>query len=195
MSRAYCYRCYRPEVSCICQWTQLIDSPLKIIILQHPDEVKHPKGSAIIAKLCLQNIDIFIGEDFSTDTKLNKILQENPQTIALVFPSENAEDFIEAQSKMQTISHLIFIDATWRKAKKIFFSSKNLHQLRRVKLPTNLHSNYRIRKAPKDDFVSTIEAIHYCLNTLHNEGDYKILLDIFKKMVDAQVEHRCGSQI
>lgn len=156
--------------------------------MQHPDEVKHPKGSAIIAKLCLQNIDFFIAEDFSSHTALNQIINEHGKTSILIYPGENAKTFEKKELTSAGITHLIFIDATWRKAKKIFLLSKNLQQLKMIKLSSKLISDYRIRKTPKDGFISSIEAIHYCLQTLHSNPENQLMLDIFKRMIDHQVE-------
>jgi DTW domain-containing protein YfiP len=52
-------------------------------------------------------------------------------------------------------------------------------------------SEYRIRKEPRHDFVSTIEALAHVLGVL--EGDrarFEPMLVPFRRMVDLQLEHK-----
>lgn len=188
MSRAFCYRCYRPQISCICDEIEAVNNQLNIIILQHPDEVKHPKGSAIIAKLGLANVESFVGEDFSGHEALNKKIEKEPDAIALVYPAKDALGLASLKAGQQPIKQLVFIDATWRKAKKIFLTSGNLHDLPSVRLPQQLISNYRIRKAPQDGYVSTVEAISYCLQQLEPSCGGEKLLTVFDRIIDRKMD-------
>ena len=90
MSRAYCYQCYRPNQACLCGKIKRVYNKPKIVILQHKDEVRHPKGSAIIVDLSLQQCVRYVGEDFSSHQELNQILQQSSNKVFLVFPTENA---------------------------------------------------------------------------------------------------------
>lgn len=141
----------------------------------------------------MQNIECYIGEDFSQHTKLNKHLKNNKaavsHTCALVYPTENAIDLKESSNHQNKFNSLIFIDATWRKAKKIYLSSTNLSALPCIQLPTSERSHYRIRKAPKETYLSTIEAINLCLNTLDKKTDTQVMVDIFKKMIDQNIDN------
>lgn len=47
--------------------------------------------------------------------------------------------------------------------------STNLHSLLKVHLNTDLSGNYRVRKAPKDNALSTAEAGYHILTQLDND--------------------------
>jgi len=191
MSRSYCYQCQRVQQACLCQQISVIDNPVSVYVLQHPDESRVNKGTAIIAKLSLKNYTCWTGEDFTLHAALNQILEKHSGKISIVYPAEHAQtlhinsDGIDDDFK---IEHLIFIDATWRKAKKIWSLSTNLHKLPAIKLDAR-QSNYRIRKIPADGYLSTVEAIAESLSVLEaDDKKYKSMLSVFDSMIDNQIE-------
>lgn len=165
---------------------------MSVTILQHPDESRINKGTAIIAKLSLKNYQCWLGEDFSTHNALNQLINSSADSIVVVYPSEHAvsiDDYLKADSAVKKIKHVIFIDATWRKAKKIWSLSTNLQSLPSIKLDTDKKSNYRIRKVPADGYLSTIEAITQCLSDF--DGDdvkYQPMLTVFDSMIEFQID-------
>lgn len=190
MGRAYCYRCQRVEASCICQQAILIDNKVSVYVLQHPDETRHSKGTAIIASLCLQHYQCWQGEDFSQHKQLNSLLQAEKGSVYILYPSQDAIDINECISTdAGAIKHLIVIDATWRKAKKIWALSKNLHDLPALTFNKKYISNYRIRKVPDDGYLSTLEAISCCLGEIEIQPEkYQPMLSLFDSVIDRQIE-------
>ncbi len=202
MTRAYCYQCNKALQACICGLTSKVDNPVNICVLQHPTETKNAKGSAIIAKLYLQNYQCLTGEDFSANQQLNTLIEKYSATTFVVYPSANALSFSHCMKEVVNDSlkqgglekiNLIFIDATWRKASKIWHLSSNLHSLPCIKLNPETRSNYRIRKAPQDNCLSTIEAIVMSLGQLeNNQKKYRPLLKVFDKMINFQINKMGG---
>ena len=163
--------------------------------MQHKDEVRHPKGSAIIADLSLQQCIRYVGEDFSFHQELNQILKHNLNKVFVVFPTEHAmplslfKQRLDVEDKALSQYLFIFIDASWRKARKIWHLSTNLHQLTTIKLDKLEKSNYRIRKEPGPGLVSSLESIVSLLSCLESEPDkYQPLLEIFNEMIDHQIQ-------
>lgn len=200
MSRAYCYQCYRPATSCLCSKIKPVENKPGVIILQHKDEVRHPIGSAIIADLSLKNCTRYVGEDFSFNQELNQILVNDLKKVFLVFPAEAAlplssfkQDHVTEDDVLNQYV-FIFIDASWRKARKIRHLSTNLHKLRAIELDKLEESNYRIRKEPGPGLVSTLESIVSLLSCLESDPEkYQPLSDVFNEMIDSQVE-RMGNE-
>ncbi len=199
MPREFCYQCRRAKVTCLCGRIEKQPNGIKIIVLQHPDEVKNPKGSAIIAELGLQQYEHWIDEDFSEYKKLEQLLDEQADGIAILYPGEQAQKLTdEAQAIMncagmgsgeKSIRTLLLIDATWRKAKKIWESQPLLQALPAFELRSENSSNYRIRKVPKEGYLSTVESVVAALRLLEQRPEaYQSLLDLFDEMVDFQIE-------
>jgi len=155
---------------------------VSVYVLQHPKESQINKGNASIAKMSLKNYKSWQGEDFSSHEGLNQLINSCTKNIAVIYPSEHAvslKEYQKADSPEKTIEHVIFIDATWRKAKKIWSLSPSLHTLPCIKLDADNKSNYRIRKVPAEGYLSTVEAITDCLSGLEeDEEKYKPMLNI-----------------
>jgi DTW domain-containing protein YfiP len=62
--------------------------------------------------------------------------------------------------------HLLLLDGTWRKAKKLWLNNPWLHELDACVIEVTQASQYRIRKAPGPQSMSTLEAIAWSLNII-----------------------------
>jgi DTW domain-containing protein YfiP len=138
-------------------------------------------------KKSFQSMTVILGEDFTNDDLLNSILNEGKNNCAILYPNENAIS-LEQNSPINALTHLILIDGTWRKAKRIFTLSKNLHSLPSFKLLPENNSDYRIRKAPNKESLSTLEATVYALQILEPNLNTKAAVTTFDKMIDFQIK-------
>ncbi|WP_459680958.1 tRNA-uridine aminocarboxypropyltransferase [Vibrio comitans] len=187
MSR-YCERCGRAKKACLCQWVQAVESSIEVVILQHPSEVNQAKGTAKIIELSVSPSHLLVGEDFSTHPLVNQWLAE-PNTLNLIlFPTQES---IELDCMVPTLTNyrkkrLFLIDGTWKKAFKMYQLSSNLHSLQQVHLPKDIEGRYTIRKAPKENALSTVEAAYHAL-TLMKACDAEPLINAFDKMVEFQI--------
>jgi len=190
--RARCPRCERALVACFCHCITPLNNALSVVILQHPSEVKHAKGTAKIVELTLTNCELIIGEDFANDETFNQII--NRKKSILLYPNDDAitpKELAEQVSKESSLAlsdyQLIVIDGSWKKAYKIFCLNPVLATLPCIGIDVINQSNYRIRKSSRADSLSTLEAIHSLLTTL--EGDnFSSLLATFETMVDFQLK-------
>ncbi|MGF1689446.1 DTW domain-containing protein [Photobacterium japonica] len=199
MSR-YCEQCGKAKQACICRWIQVIDAKTELWILQHPSEVKRAIGTARILTLSLPNAKLWVGEDFSTHDEINRLLADPHRQAWVIYPGENATPISvlaeatepnEAEPDAAAIKRtLILLDGTWKKAYKMWQLSSNLQQLPAVALDNADDGNYRIRKSPKSQGVSTVEAGYLALTALDkgNEETYTPLLDAFNQMIEFQIQ-------
>ena len=68
----------------------------------------------------------------------------------------------------EQVNSLIFIDGTWRKAKRIYLSHDYLQNLSSFHFEEQLISHYRIRKTRIENGMSTLEAVAYVLSKAEN---------------------------
>ena len=158
---------------------------MDIIILQHPRESKHPLNTARILELGIGNCEVWVGEDFADHTQLQKTLSE--KDCYLLFPGANAHASRDIlRTAMPEV--LIILDGTWRKAKKIYYRNPQLQQLPRIELTDLAISDYRIRKAPGEGALSTVEAAVTLLRQASRDSKaHQQLLDTFSLMIDQQI--------
>lgn len=203
MARHYCRRCLKAGAACICDWIYPVSNSTDIVILQHPDEVKKALGTARIATLSLERVAMWVGVDFTDHPQFNRLLSGSPDSIAVLYPSETAIDIDEWERNIVSGDKdsspitlpvdeykkrtLIVIDGTWRNTREIMMANQGLQELPKVKLSPVKASNYRIRKAPSSESLSTVEAIAMALNSLEPDTPVDSMLDCFSKMIDYQI--------
>ncbi|UXJ54503.1 tRNA-uridine aminocarboxypropyltransferase [Pseudomonas citronellolis] len=181
MSRARCERCLRPAGHCLCALIPRLDNRTRVLLLQHPSEAGHALNTARLAALGLANAELRVGEDFSD-------LDLSGEDAWLLFPGENAIPPAELATRPASRPRLLVVpDGTWRKARKLLHLNPNLAALPRVVLPEGLTSRYRLRKAPAEGALSTIEAVVHALNALDAPQSFDALLRPFEALIDGQI--------
>ncbi|MCB5162156.1 tRNA-uridine aminocarboxypropyltransferase [Marinomonas algarum] len=166
-SRCYCENCHFLSVMCVCPWRPKLATPLQILVLQDPKERRHAKNTVSLLSLALPSVRCIVIENeqimVHTLESLDRIRWR------LVFPSDNALSIesLPASDKRQ-IEGLIFLDATWRKAKKWYFSYAILQSFQSVCFSFAPAGEYRIRKSPSTQALSTLEACAYAIEQVSN---------------------------
>jgi DTW domain-containing protein YfiP len=151
--RKRCESCLKLSKACFRHTIVPIKNIKKIIILQSKDESKHVLNTGIMAKLTFSNIFLYNEEPFQQNSDLLNIVKNSKP--CLFKPHHEALAFEKTYDDFDT---LIFIDATWKKANKIYFENDFLHLIPKVSFSSNLESQYFLRKEPKANFISTFEA-------------------------------------
>lgn len=196
--RPSCPHCLRPLSVCLCAFIKKIDNNIKVSIFRHPSEVKNAKGTAALTALCLKNCNLINTETVQLcDTPKNhrRVLLFPPIDNPVTTPSDAG--YIEthhlhtALAAEKTTQHieLIVLDGTWRKARKMYYLSKDLQMLPKLHLNSDaLTGHYIIRKAEKMGQLSTLEAIAAALSQIeNNSGKYQPLLDLQQAMINKQL--------
>ena len=127
-----------------------------------------------------------------TDDEVKALI---PPGVALLYPSDKAIELSDCFSKMginndvkDHPSHLIVLDGTWPKARRIYFNNPWLQKIPHYKLSPSSVSLYAgVRKEPKPECLSTIESIVFALKALEPETlGLDGLLEVFDSMVEDQ---------
>ncbi|HLA31297.1 MAG TPA: DTW domain-containing protein [Pseudomonas sp.] len=185
MSRLQCPACQRPLAHCLCALIPHLASQTRVLLLQHPSEVKHALNTARLAALGLCNAELRVGEVFED---LPELLAPAGYQACLLFPGQGALPL--PQLVEQAVSQpllLVVPDGTWRKARKLLHCNPLLAALPRVTLPPGLQSRYRLRKAPMPGALSTIEAIVSALDIIEAPQRFEALLRPFEALIEGQI--------
>lgn len=242
--RAFCGTCRKAQSLCICvRIKTVVDNRIGITILQHPEEKDHHLGSARIAALSLQKVQVLSipeadgkfsyrirtkvvgskrsitgrvgnkgkikisssipaqpaeslvgteGESVDTDQDMHLIpaWMNLPPGAGLLFPSDKAIDLVpnlsEGDHERPCPTHLVVLDGTWSKAKRIYFENPWLHKLPHYNLPLSAPSMYGpVRRQPKPGCLSTVESIVFALRILEPETQgLDALLEVFDSMIN-----------
>jgi len=183
MSRIHCERCLRPQTHCLCALIPRLDSRTRVLLLQHPSEVNHALNTARLAALGLRNAELRVGEVFED---LEQWLTQPGYRTGLLFPGEGAQA-LQAYAGDERPWLLVVPDGTWRKARKLLHVNPLLATLPRVTLGALQPSRYRLRKAPGEGALSTIEAVTQALNVLEAPARFDALLRPFDALIEGQI--------
>jgi DTW domain-containing protein YfiP len=159
----------------------------RVLVLQHPREREKAIGTARIAALCLPHSEIVVGVDFSEHPRVQSLLRDPTRPAVVLYPGDGAKDVIREPPASDVT--LVVIDGTWHHAKAITRQNPWLAALPRYAFEPEKPSEYRIRSEPREDYVSTIEALALTLGAL--EGDparFQRMLEPFRAMVDVQID-------
>lgn len=198
--RPLCTLCLRPEKTCVCKFIHAIENHVKVIILQHPQEVYEAKNSARLLHLCLKNSQIHVGENFG-DVFFRDF--ESPAHKDVLLYPDSPDDMTMGRSNTSELdldklpavdyldnSHQIrlwVLDATWRKSRKMMYVNPALQAMLRLSLQDCPPSIYKIRKAHSENQLSTLEASCYALQKLeHGAVNYSPILEAFAAFVAQQ---------
>lgn len=185
--RPWCRACERPVSHCLCQLIPDLDSRTHLLVIQHPSERRHPLNTARLLVRGLRNAQLLIAEQLSEQSDVYQQLQDPAWRTELLFPGADSTLLLAAPADKRP-RRLVVLDGTWRKARRILHLNPILQQLPRVALPAGLHSRYRIRKAPMEGALSTIEAGVTALGIIEPGSDFSPLLRPFEALIEGQIE-------
>lgn len=187
-----CPRCHRPTPrGCICEGIPEVRIPLhqsRIIVLQHPNELKHKNRSLPLLELSLRadDLKVFILRRLGdqVDEDVMTMLHDDTQPLILMYPGEDAvslqEGLVLVKTKYPTCSkiNLLVLDATWKFSREMDMANTREKQypshmiriaLSKADFPTNFTPRrFDIRAPPSPEHFSTAESISWVLTKLEN---------------------------
>ena len=209
LRRPMCLRCGRPQRSCLCRWITPTEHAVAVLVLQHPDEQHHAKGSARLLQLSLAQCRCEVGERFDPEALaawLHEPAAPGPAQAArrplLLYPAAAPAASSEAPTgpgaPAPTVVEpaawrLVVLDGTWRQAHRLLQAHPALQDLPRWPLPDPPPSRYAVRKARRAEQRSTLEATCLALGLLEGRAaHYQPLLAAFDGWVAAQLAWRAN---
>ena len=186
--RQRCYQCFRPMSLCFCEAIPRIDNRTDVLILQHVGERFHPFNTARIVQKALRHCHLIADH--------NQRLGTHPLPIqanaGLLYPRANAPLLTEL-SAAERPDQLVIIDGTWHQAKTIVRDVPQLRDMPCYRLTPSSPGQYRIRREPNAQSLSTLEATVAALQALEPDTvGLDQLLSAFHQMVENQLGHPAG---
>ncbi|MHA7001705.1 tRNA-uridine aminocarboxypropyltransferase [Aeromonas schubertii] len=171
----YCTHCGRALKACLCATLPRIVNPTPLMVLQHPKERLHPKGTAHLLAGALELAELRVGSQWQEDEAVQQFVSHPP--CYLLWPGEGALTLDELPRERG--ARFVLLDGTWRKCYRMLMENPALAALPRVAL-TPRSGHYHIRKAPFSGALSTLEAGYHLLCEWEQEpGRYAPLWDLF----------------
>jgi len=140
-----------------------------VLILQDPKEAKHAKNTVSLLCLGLPAVQCVSSNDRNLLESVLSQLDESKWR--LVFPCNGAIP-IESMNRVDAsqIEGVILLDATWRKAKKMYLTQPFLQKFGAIAFSQPPVGQYVIRKSPNNLSVSTLEACAYVVEKITTDN-------------------------
>lgn len=202
--RETCSQCGFSLKTCYCSQIKPFDPQMTFVILIHQLEIDRKIATGRMSHLILQNSFLIRGGDYSEDTQVNRLVNDPDNYCVVLFPGQHSTNLSQLNLKQKknlfpSDKRLVVfvIDGTWATARHTMRVSRNLVSLPRLSFDLSRPSNFRIRKQPKAECCSTIEAIYETIEHLGpsrnfdlGQGLHENLLQVFDYMIEKQLVYQ-----
>ena len=174
--------------------------------MQHPQEQDKELGTAGILKSMLKNsrLEVALSRPSltavlkrPTDPKKWGVLylgaqKETPVASGLYVLNKKGELAADRDQILEELEGVILLDGSWSQAKALWWRNPWLLKTRRLLLVPEKRSLYgKLRKEPRRESVSTLEACAQCLTYLGEDPQIADgLLDSFERLLKKYKENR-----
>ena len=204
-----CPRCLKPTALCVCAALSQHRGRIPVLVLRHPQEKDRVLGTArmielqvpgsrIVTGLSWRNLKAALGRD--ADPHEWGVLYQGPKTdrpqrgtapVVAVDRKGKPDDHQEAS--LAALKGVIVLDGTWSHAKTLWWRNPWLLKCRRLVLSPQRPSAYgKLRREPRRDSLSTLEAAALALAALENDP---ALYDRLVAPLRLLVEKAAGSAV
>ena len=201
-----CPACDKLLPLCVCKAITPLNNRVHVLILRHPQEQDRKLGTAKITTLQLKNSNMKTGLSWANLTKAlgrqadpkkwgvlylgtqKASVPLPPRVLTILTRKGNVAE--QQDSVLKTLEGVILIDGSWPQAKALWWRNAWLLKCHRLILQPPHQSLYgNLRKEPRKESVSTIEAAAYTLAELDNDPalaekilpPFRVLLDKVRK--------------
>jgi len=196
-----CAHCGKPEALCVCDAIEPINNRVELLVLQHPQEQDKTLGTARVAVTHLAKATFRSGLswpslsaalDRDVDPKRWAVLhmgaspeEDAPQDRDIALLDRHGAPAGNQAAAMRAIDGIILFDGSWSQAKTLWWRNAWVLKCPRLVLRPTQPSLYgKLRKEPRREGLSTLEAAAFTLSRLENRPEIeKTMLSTFRRML------------
>ena len=199
---ADCPHCQKPLPLCICDSVEAIDNRIALLILQHPQEQDRALGTARLTAQHFEHAVVKVGLSWPSLSKALGHRVADPSRWAVLYLGsakvadlDTDREVVAIDRKgaiapdqrgiLSEIEGVVLLDGTWSQAKALWWRNAWMLKCQRVILGPKRSSRYgELRREPRHDGLSTIEATGMLLAALEKRPDIAETLDTsFERML------------
>jgi DTW domain-containing protein YfiP len=200
---APCPTCQKSPAFCLCADVGTpINNKIALLILQHPQEQDVDLGTARLAASHFKNAQVKVGLSWPSLGKALGTAADPKRWAVLYLGSVKGADLLPGQEVVAlnrkgtapapdqdaALAHLdgiILLDGTWSQAKALWWRNAWMLKTQRIALNPRRPSRYgKLRKEPRKDGLSTLEAAALLLSRLEKKPEIETALTAsFEKLL------------
>lgn len=200
--REFCQQCRLAKAVCNCERLKAFETTTEFVILMHPEESRRRIATGRLTHLLLKSSKLLIAESFDGDSRVAQLLADPKRRCVVLYPGRAAVDLAEFSVETASVDErspathdprrltVFVLDGTWRTAKKMLRLTPALGAIEQIRFTPPRQSRFRIRKQPRGDYFSTLEAVHHLIG--HFEPaltEREHMLELFDLLVERQIRY------
>lgn len=185
-----CQYCQVAVEYCVCQYQPVVDSKVAVMLLLSANEVFKPSNTGRLILDTIQQGFAYQWSRTEPNREMLGLLSNSKYQPILVFPKQYVEDesrIIQQPEPLKCsnkVPLLIFIDGSWREARKIFNKSEYLSKLPVLSIEPTRLSQYMMRHSENEQHLATAEVASIVIDQLgenHASGVLSSWFDVFRE--------------
>jgi len=182
-----CPRCQKPAALCVCAALAAHRGKVQVLVLRHPQEKDRVLGTARLVELQVEGSKVATGlswrnlgqawkgpaepREWGVLFQGAKAARPPKGSAPLVAVDRKGEPLADQQAGLKGLKGIILLDGTWSQAKTLWWRNPWLLKCRRLVLAPHQVSGYgKLRREPRRDSLSTLEAAALALSVLEQDG-------------------------
>ncbi len=157
-----CSYCNVGTKHCLCEHQPNIETQVAVLLIVSQQEVFKPSNTGRLIADTVKETYVYQWNRTEPDSQMLDLLHNSDYQPVLVFPAESED---EQSRVIQDFQHrdtskkllLIFVDGSWREAKRIVRKSPYLAELPLISIEPEVVSQYVMRKSDNEQHLATAE--------------------------------------
>ncbi|CAM2899062.1 tRNA-uridine aminocarboxypropyltransferase [Vibrio diazotrophicus] len=164
-----CAYCNVGLTHCLCQHQPDIETQVAVLLIVSQQEVFKPSNTGRLIADTVKETYVYQWSRTDPDSQMLDLLQNPAYFPVLVFPAETEEEHSRVMNQVESIASdkkplLIFVDGSWREAKRIVRKSPYLADLPLISIEPQVLSQYVMRKSDNEQHLATAEVASLVLD-------------------------------
>lgn len=176
-----CEYCKIEQGHCICDLQPDIETNVATMLILSDNEVLKPSNTGRLIVDTVKDSHVYLWHRTEPNPEMLAVLKDEKYQPVVVFPEDYTDDKSRVVKNLPAMRDsnktllLIFIDGSWREARRIFRRSEYLQHLPVLSIEPESVSQYMMRKSDNEQHLSTAEVASLVLKQAGEEQGSKTL--------------------
>ena len=191
-----CPECLLGVEKCVCGLIEAVDTHAAVLMLMYHAEYYKPSNTGQLICDAVRDNFAFRWQRTEYEAELQAVLEDPKWYPIIIFPHDSLEperkinEIPEAQVLEGKRPLLIFLDGTWRQAKKMFIKSPYLDKFPVLQISGIDKGEYQLRESYHEHHLSTVEVAQAIFAQSGEQEAANRLGHLFKTFRDSYKEYK-----
>jgi DTW domain-containing protein YfiP len=176
--RVRCAGCGLRGAQCLCGELVPVAVRTRVVLIVHRDEIRKSTNTGRLVAGLLEGAEIRVRGE--RDAAPRPPLPAGRRLV--LYPVDAARELTPDDARGEPVV-LLVPDGTWPQARRAFLRDPDLRGVEAVRLPSGSPSHYGLRRSPRRDALSTLEAVARAMAVLEGDAVAERMMRVFDAFV------------